>query len=79
MDVYGGVKAVYVGKACQLRLWSSMELNFAVVEVEFCPQFVPTGTDNVDLETLLMHLSVEVDSGTHEGVGNCLVVKRKGR
>ena len=49
------------------------------MEVEISPKIGPTGTDNVDLETLSVHLSVISASCMYKGVGNCLVVKKRGR
>ena len=49
------------------------------MEVEFCPSNGLTGGDGVDLETHFMNLLVVSDTYTHEGIGNCLVVKNGGR
>ena len=49
-----------------------------LVEVEFCLSIGLIGIDGVDLETLFMNLLVVSDTYTHEGIGNCLVVKNGG-
>ena len=79
MDVLGGIKAIHRGKACQILWLESMQKNFVLVGVGFCPSIGPTGADNVDLETLSVHLSVISASCMYKGVGNCLVVKERGR
>ena len=50
-----------------------------LVEVEFSPSIGLIGTDNINVETLFMHLSVASDTCIYRGVGNCLVVKNGGR
>ena len=49
------------------------------MRVEFSPSIGLVGADGVNLETLFMNLLVVSDTYTHEGVGNCLVVKNGGR
>ena len=49
------------------------------MEVELCPSIGPVGADNVDLETLFMHLLVVTDTYIYEDVENCLVVTNRGR
>ena len=50
-----------------------------LVEVEFRPPIGLIGTDNINVETLLIHLSIVSPSGIYEVIRNCLEVKRKGQ
>ena len=49
------------------------------MEVEFCPPIGPVGANGVNIQRFSMDLSVQTASYIYEGVGNCLVVKKRGR
>ena len=50
-----------------------------LVEIEFCPPIGLIGADNINVETLFIHLSVVSPSCIDGVIRNCLEVKRKGK